>query len=163
MSHLTDPPQLSEDVTIRRARPDDLQHVSDLDDRITGQAKPDYWQDIFDRYAARKQKERFFLVADDSITNPNRPVLGFVVGEVREWEFGSKPCGWVFAVSVEPEARERGIGTHLFQALADEFRAIGINTMRTMVQHQNPLHMAFFRGEGMVAGPYIQLEMTLDV
>jgi hypothetical protein len=31
-----------------------------------------------------------------------------------------------------------------------------------MVARQNQLHMAFFRSEGMVAGPYIQLEMDLD-
>jgi hypothetical protein len=37
-----------------------------------------------------------------------------------------------------------------------------MQTMRTMVPRQNQLHMAFFRSEGMVAGPYIQLEMELD-
>ena len=40
--------------------------------------------------------------------------------------------------------------------------AAEIRTMRTMVARQNQLHMAFFRSEGMVAGPYIQLEMDIE-
>jgi hypothetical protein len=33
--------------------------------------------------------------------------------------------------------------------------------MRTMVARDNQLHLLFFRGEGMKAGPYIQLEKEL--
>jgi hypothetical protein len=31
-----------------------------------------------------------------------------------------------------------------------------------MVARDNHLHMTFFRSEGMMAGPYIQLEKDLD-
>jgi hypothetical protein len=34
--------------------------------------------------------------------------------------------------------------------------------MRTMVARDNRLHLMFFRGEGMMAGPYIQLEKDID-
>jgi hypothetical protein len=34
--------------------------------------------------------------------------------------------------------------------------------MRTMVAKQNALPMMFFRAEGMMAGPYIQLERNLE-
>ncbi|MCB1368948.1 MAG: N-acetyltransferase, partial [Rhodobacteraceae bacterium] len=61
-----------------------------------------------------------------------------------------------------PGTREQGIGETLFQAISERFRAAGISTMRTMVARQNQLHMAFFRSEGMMAGPYLQLEKELD-
>ncbi len=153
---------LSSKITIRRVRQDDLGSVVALDDRVTGNEKPEYWQDIFERYATRRLDERFFLVAEASDPNADFTLLGYIVGEVRGWEFGSSPCGWIFAFSVEPDTRQQGIGEHLFEAMSEEFKTAGITTMRTMVARQNQLHMAFFRSEGMVAGPYIQLEKELD-
>jgi len=139
-----------------------LQHIIELDSRVTGAAKPDYWQDIFERYGTRRPEERIFLIAEPLEDAETRPVLGYVVGEVRAWEFGSGPCGWVFAFSVDPKTRLQGIGESLFEAISAAFRQAGIDTMRTMVARDNKLHMAFFRSEGMTAGPYIQLEKTLD-
>ena len=153
---------LASKIAIRRIDAGDLSHVVALDERVTGQAKPAYWQDILERYATRRLDERFFLIAKAVDGASDFPVLGFIVGEIRGWEFGSEPCGWIFAFSVEPGTRLQGIGEQLFQAMSEEFRAAGVKTMRTMVRRQNQLHMAFFRSEGMVAGPYIQLEKDLD-
>lgn len=148
-------------LRIHRARADHLEQVAELDARITGKSKLEYWQDIFERYASRRVDQRFFLVAEapeDSETG----ILGLIAGEVRGWEFGSEPCGWIFAISVDPDRRQQGIGEALFQAMCDEFRQVGIKKVRTMVRRQNTLHMSFFRGEGMMAGPFIQLEKKLD-
>lgn len=154
--------RLKSGIDIRRVREADLDHIVGLDERVTELAKPDYWRDIFERYATRRVHERFFLVAEASGDTADFKVLGYIVGEVRGWEFGSEPCGWVFAFAVEPGTRLQGIGEQLFEAISTEFRSAGMKIMRTMVPRQNQLHMAFFRSEGMVAGPYIQLEMELD-
>ena len=154
--------RLKSGIDIRRVREADLDHIVGLDERVTQLAKPDYWRDIFERYATRRVHERFFLVAEASGDTAEFKVLGYIVGEVRGWEFGSEPCGWVFAFAVEPGTRLQGIGEQLFEAISTEFRSAGMKIMRTMVPRQNQLHMAFFRSEGMVAGPYIQLEMELD-
>ncbi len=145
--------------TIRRASPDDLAQVTDLDARTTGQAKPEYWQDIFERYGTRRLEERFFMVAELA---EDATIAGLVVGEVREWEFGSEQCGWIFAISVDPEIRRQRVGEMLFNAICDEFQGAGVSKIRTMASRNNLLHMAFFRGEGMAAGPFIQLELELD-
>ena len=62
-----------------------------LDIRITGLTKPAYWEDMFARHDDRPN--RFFLVAESA----ERRVVGFIIGEIRAWEFGSPPCGWIFA------------------------------------------------------------------
>jgi ribosomal protein S18 acetylase RimI-like enzyme len=147
---------------VKRVRPADVRHVIALDERVTGLAKPDYWQDIFERYGRGRQSQRHFLIAESSVKNDRMPVVGFIVGEVRAWEFGSAPCGWVLVLSVEPKARQRGVGDALFRAISQEFKKAGVTKMRTMVARDNRLHMLFFRGEGMMAGPYIQLEKELD-
>jgi len=151
-----------QDLLIRRATSDDLEHVTDLDARITGQAKPEYWKDIYERYGARRVDQRFFLIAKNCEEEAGCPILGLIAGEVRGWEFGSEPCGWIFAVSVDSEHREQGIGERLFTAICDEFRGAGITKIRTMVRRQDVLNMSFFRSEGMMAGPYTQLELNLD-
>jgi ribosomal protein S18 acetylase RimI-like enzyme len=161
-SNTANTPETPGNSNIRRVREGDLDHVIELDARVTGNAKPDYWRDIFERYATRRLDERFFLIAQSGDESGDHPMLGYIVGEVRGWEFGSEPCGWIFAFSVEPDTRQQGVGEHLFQAMSKAFKSAGIGTMRTMVARQNQLHMAFFRSEGMVAGPYIQLEMEID-
>jgi len=152
----------SDQIVIRAAAVADLNAIVALDELVTGVAKADYWRDIFDRYKTRRSKERFFLIAVSKDVVTDGALLGFIVGEVRAWEFGSEPCGWVFAFSVDPDTRQQGIGEQLFEAISDKFRSLGIKVMRTMVARENQLHMAFFRSEGMTGGPFIQLEKELD-
>ncbi len=146
---------------VRNVKAEDLARIISLDRRITGIEKVDYWDDIFDRYGKRRLRERVFLVAESERAGSSE-ILGYIIGEVRAWEFGSEPCGWVFGFSVDPNAREKGIGEQLFEAISGKFKDLGIGTMRTMVPRSNKLHMAFFRSEGMMAGPYIQLEKDLE-
>jgi ribosomal protein S18 acetylase RimI-like enzyme len=153
---------MKEALTVRQARSADIPHVIALDARITGLAKPDYWHDAFARYSEPDHGERFFLVATPAERSDDAQILGFIIGEIRAWEFGSEPCGWVFALSVEPKARLHGIGQALFAAISAKFKKAGMTKMRTMVARDNRLHLLFFRGEGMMAGPYIQLEKEFD-
>lgn len=148
-------------IVVRPAVEADLQQIAELDERVTGLMKRVYWDDIYERFATRRTDERFFLVAQaDGGEKPR--LLGYIIGEVRAWEFGSEPCGWVFALAVDPDTRLQGVGERLFQEISAAFRTAGVKTMRTMVPRDNRLHMAFFRSEGMVAGPYIELEMELE-
>ncbi len=159
---VSDSEAIGDHVGIRAAVESDILIVAALDERVTRLAKSEYWKDIYERYSTRRTEERFFLIAEPLDGVSGEPVLGFIVGEIRAWEFGSAPCGWIFAFSVDPETRLQGVGERLFGAISEKFRNAGISTMRTMVGRDNQLHMAFFRSEGMTAGPYLQLETELD-
>ena len=89
-----------------------------LDATVTGLHKADYWQRVYRRYGIGGQGQRHFLVA----VHGGR-VVGFIIGEVRDWEFGSPPCGWVFAIDVDPGARQAGVGTRLLAAMRERFGA----------------------------------------
>jgi ribosomal protein S18 acetylase RimI-like enzyme len=149
-------------IAIRRVEAADIAKVIALDQKVTGLGKPDYWHDTFEQYGRRQLRERLFLVAETTEAANRAKFVGFIVGEIRAWEFGSAPCGWIIALSVEPEARLHGVGEALFEAVSAEFIAADVRKMRTMVARDNRLHLLFFRGEGMIAGPYIQLEKDLD-
>jgi L-amino acid N-acyltransferase YncA len=144
------------DVTVRPAQAGDLSAVVKLDAEITGTAKAAYWKERFAWYAGGHE-ERFFLIAER-----NREPLGFIVGEVRAWEFGSPPSGWIFAINVKPGARLKGLGSVLFEAICDRFRKAGVHHVRTMLAKDAQLVMSFFRSQGMMAGPFIELEKPLD-
>ena len=149
-------------VRVRRVQAADLRQVIALDTRVTRLAKAEYWNDVFRRYGKERLHERFFLIAENRQDKTNPNVLGFIIGEIRAWEFGSTPCGWVFALSVEPDTRLHGIGSALLEAIAGEFKKAGVVKMRTMVAREDRLHLLFFRSEGMMAGPYSQLEKDID-
>ena len=141
---------------IRPAAGADLDQVIEIDAQATGLAKPEYWRGIFQRYAGRARGQRWLLVAEGE-----EGLLGFVVGEVRDWEFGSPPCGWVFGINVRPSARQGGVGTRLLDAICDGFRRAGVREVRTLLARDNGLVMSFFRSQGMMAAPFIALERAL--
>jgi ribosomal protein S18 acetylase RimI-like enzyme len=141
---------------IRPVRRADLREIIALDAAVTGIEKRAYWNAVFRRYGVAGDAQRQFLVAED-----RGHVAGFVIGEVRDWEFGSPPCGWVFAIDVRPDARQRGIGARLLATISAAFRRAGVTTVRTMLARDNTLILSFFRSQGMMAGRFIPLEMEL--
>ncbi len=143
-------------IEVRAVRRSDLDRVIDLDATVTGLEKRKYWLSVYRRYGSGTHDEQQFLVA-----LARGRVVGFVIGEVRDWEFGSPPCGWVFAIDVDPQARLAGVGTQLLQAISARFQHIGVRKLRTIVALENTLILSFFRAQGMMAGPLIALEMEL--
>ena len=142
---------------MRSVRRSDLDEVIAIDASVTGLEKRQYWQRVYKRYGlGAKGEQRWFLVA-----LAERRVVGFLIGEVRDWEFGSPPCGWVFAISVRPDARLGGTGTQLLGAISDSFRRAGVSKLRTMLARDNQLILSFFRSQGMMAAPFIPLEKDL--
>jgi len=144
---------------LRPAQRGDVVAVAALDERVTALPKPTHWLELYERQKKVGQPAGMFLVATTS--DAAARFLGFIVGEIRAWEFGSAPCGWVYALSVDPDSRLLGVGEALLESIAREFRKAGVSKMRTMVARDNRLPMLFFRGAGMMAGPYIQLEKDL--
>lgn len=139
---------------VRRAAAADLPRVVAIDARATGLAKPEYWAGILRRYG-RGARSRFLVAESDG------RIVGFIVGEVRDWEFGSPPCGWVFGIGVPAELREAGVATRLLEAITQAFRRQGVSTVRTLIARDNRLVLSFFRSQGMMAAPVIPLEMDI--
>jgi N-acetylglutamate synthase-like GNAT family acetyltransferase len=138
-------------IAIRSAQASDLVAISALDQRLTGSDKPQYWQDMLG-------PDRHFLVAETETGT----LAGFIAGEIRAWEFGQPAAGWVFAIQIEPTLRLQGVGTRLFEALVTRFKEKGVSRVRTLVERRDHLILSFFRAQGMVAGPSLQLDKDLS-
>lgn len=134
----------------------DIPQIIEIDSEITKIPKPELW---YSYYApAGRSQPRWFLVAHEDTR-----VVGYILGEVRAWEFGSPPCGWIFAIGVSPDQRIGGIGTRLLDAMIERFRPTGVKTIRTMLHIDEHVLMSFFRSQGLAAGPFIQLEASIDL
>lgn len=144
-------------LSIRPVGRVDLHAVIEIDAMVTGIEKIDYWNSLYRRYADAVATGQHFLVAVAA-----DEVIGFVIGEVRDWEFGSAPCGWVFAIDVRPDVRLAGTATQLLKAICNGFRKAGVSKVRTMLARDNALILSFFRSQGMMIGPFIPLEMDLE-
>jgi ribosomal protein S18 acetylase RimI-like enzyme len=146
------------ELTIRPVRRGDLEAVIAIDTQVTGLEKREYWRSVYRRYGeSATTAGAQFLVAESA-----GEVVGFVIGEVRDWEFGAPPCGWVFAIDVRPDARLAGIGTRLLESICASFHRAGVRKVRTMLASDNTLILSFFRSQGMMAGRFIPLEMDLE-
>ena len=138
-------------AAIRPVQAPDLPKISALDARLTGTAKPDYWREMLG-------PNRHFLLAE----NEQGQFAGFIAGEIRAWEFGQPPAGWVFAIQIDPKVRLKGVGSALFEALVGRFKEQGVTRVRTLVDRKDHLILSFFRAQGMVAGPSLQLDIDVS-
>lgn len=148
---------MSNQVIIREAINEDFDAVIELDLVGAPEEKPNYWRGVFDRFVTAAREGRIFLVAERA-----GEVIGFIVGEVRAWEFGATPCGWVFALSVSPGDREMGVGQLMLAEMCRRLKQAGVGIVRTMVDRENKLTLSFFRSQGLRTGRYVELEKNLD-
>jgi GNAT superfamily N-acetyltransferase len=135
----------------------DLPQVVRIDAGHTGVAKPTYWAGIFASFIDTERRLRVGLGAE-----VGGRLVGYLIGEVRAFEFGSEPCGWVFAIGVDPEHLRSGTATDLLHRACRRFRALGVRRIRTMVERTDIPVMSFFRSNGFVGGAFYQLEMDLE-
>ncbi len=146
-------------ITVRPLTPQDLDRVCEIDALHTGVAKPDYWRGVFadflDPERHRGGKVGLATMAGDELA-------GYLLGEVRAFEFGSPPCGWVFSVGVAPEFDRSGHASTLLDEALRLFREEGVTTVRTMVLRDDIPVLSFFRARGFTGGAFYQLERRLD-
>jgi ribosomal protein S18 acetylase RimI-like enzyme len=143
-------------VQVRDLKRSDLPAVVRLDARHTGRRKLAYWTAVFDDFLGRgRPKSKVGLAADCG------GFTGYLLGEVRAFEFGSEPCGWIFAVGVDPDRSRHGIASALLDAAGSRFRDAGVARVRTMVRRADVPVLSFFRSNGFFAGSFVQLELDL--
>jgi ribosomal protein S18 acetylase RimI-like enzyme len=136
----------------------DLADVVRIDAIHTGAEQRVYWTRFFRQFLAPASgRQRVALAAE-----VNGAVAGFLLADVRTFEFGSEPCGWILEVGVDPGRARHGIGSSLLVEAVRRLRASGVSTVRTMVRRNNVPVLTFFRTNGFAGGPYVQLELVDD-
>ena len=144
--------------TLRELTAADLEPVVRIDARTTGRRKAAWWRQVFTRFLSAPEPAAGGIGLG---ATAHGALVGFLIGEVRAFEFGSEACGWVFALGVDPDHRREGVGTALLEAAAARFRRAGVTRVRTMVRRNDVPLLATFRSQGWRGGPFVQLERDL--
>lgn len=143
---------------IRPLRREDLAEVVRIHALHAGVVKRAYWRGVLERFLRpRGEAVRIGVAAEAAFG-----LAGYLLGEVRAFEFGSEPCGWIFAVGVDPRAARHGVASRLLSEAAARFQGHGVPRIRTMVRRNEVPVLAFFRGNGFRFGPFVQLELDLE-
>lgn len=133
----------------------DLGAVAAIYEEHTGVTPPDTWRGRVRGLLAREHDAVAIVAVDD-----DDALVGYILGEVRSWEFGSAPAGWVVGVGVAGSCQGEGVGRLLLHAALARFERAGVGAVRTMVRRDDVDVLRFFRGSGFTGGPYTQLELT---
>lgn len=126
------------EVRIRPLQDYDLGDIVALDEKISGEYRPDVWETRLTYYMRRDPEASLVAESDGR-------VIGFMLGEVRSGEFGlEEPTGWIEVLGVDPEVRGRAIGRRLADSMLDHFRAEGAESVRTLVDESTMEGIASF-------------------
>lgn len=146
---------------LRPMRRDDLPRVEAIYRQHAPDVADSEWLPVASEAIADERGAPLAWVAVTTVAKKAR-VVGYVVGEIRSWEFGSAPAGWVIGIGVDLEHLATGAGQKLMDKLVESFVARGTRTVRTMVRRDDVKVLRFFRNVGFATGPYTELEMEVQ-
>ena len=90
-------------------------------------------------------------------------LVGFIVGEIRLWEFGvGEEVGWINVMIVDPDHQQRGIGHRLGQQLLAHMQQRGIQRVRTLTDSYAGEMISFFRSLGFSIITMLPMEKQLS-
>jgi predicted N-acetyltransferase YhbS len=144
-----------ENVKIRALRKDDLDAIVEVERKVLGQVRKDYWDKKLETIDPRASQASF-------IAEREGVVVGFILADVSGWEFGVPDAtGWIDTIGVDPSFQKKGLATALIQEVIKHLRSLGVKTIYTLVSWDDWDLLQFFRAKGFSRGDMINLEMKI--
>jgi ribosomal protein S18 acetylase RimI-like enzyme len=130
------------EVRVRPADEMDISAIVGIDEKISGQYRPEVWERRVGYYLRRDPEASVVAEADGR-------VVGFMLGEVRSGEFGiEETTGWVEHLGVDPGFRGRAVGRQMLDAMLEHFRSRGARSVQTLVDEEMGEILSFFSALG---------------
>ncbi len=144
------------EVKIRPLTIQDLDAIVEIDRKVLGTSRPDYW-----RLKLELPNTKYPLSC--LVAEHRGNVIGFIVGEVSGWEFGvPDTIGWISTIGVDPAYQSRGVARALSQTFILNLKKIGVSVVYTLVNWNDWDLLKFFRAMGFTrGGEMINLELKL--
>ncbi len=147
--------QSSSSPVIRTMAPSDLGQIVEIDVKVLGKQRPEYWEMKLDLVEKRAQISSLVAEMDNK-------VIGFIIGGVSNWEYGMpKNIGWIDTIGVDPVYQRKGVAKMLFVEITNNLKKLGIDTIITFVTRRDPMLLNFFNSLGFQKGDMINLELDL--
>lgn len=143
-------------LTVRHLTKDDLDSIVEIDTKVLGEARREYW-------VTKIIKEADTRPSDASLVSEiDGKVVGFILGEVSGWEFKvPNNIGWIDTIGIDPDYQNRGIAKVLATALVANLKTYGVATIYTLVNWNDWDLLQFFHAMGFSRGDMINLVLKV--
>ncbi len=140
-------------ANIRPLQPDDLERVVEIDTRITGRSRRNFFEKRLE--AALADARGFVAVALDGASG----LTGFAIARLQSGEYGNdRQTAVLDVIGVDPDAWNQGCGQALLEAVSELLKNKGISQLRTQVDWSNQGMSRFFAAAGFSLAPEHVLE-----
>lgn len=142
-------------IDIRNLEKSDLPFIVNIEERLTGTARPGYWEKRIEISEAIRPHWAS-LVAE-----ANRHVVGFILGRAGELEFGlPSTVAWIEIIGVDPAFRGQGIGRVLVERFVASAEDHDIKTIFTLTDNRQMGD--FFKHVGFIQGKMVHFQKDLE-
>jgi predicted N-acetyltransferase YhbS len=142
-------------MKIRPLKKEDLEMIVEIDEKVLGENRRDYWKSKFSLMNDKATK--ISLVAE-----LEGKVVGFILGDVSGWEFGvPDTIGWIDTIGIDPVYQKRGLATALANEVIKNLKTLGVRAVYTLVNWNDWDLLQFFHAMGFTRGDMINLELKI--
>ena len=143
-------------VLVRSLRPDDMQAVVNLDAKVTGRRRDEYFKIKLIQNLSETGVQVSLAAELDGI------FVGFLLARVFYGEFGVlEPVGILDTFGVDPGFRRKGVGHSLLAQLRMNLGALGVSQIHSEVVWDDLDLIGFFQREGFRPAPRLCLDLDL--
>ena len=143
--------------------PDDIESIIAIDAKAVGEAKPEYWRHKLSPNLSARNSKSIGASQLALVAQVNSRVAGFMIAEIRSWEFRQPQTGWITALAVDLNYRRQSVARRLLAEALEYFRERKLENVRTMVEWSDGEVLSFFTAMGFDRGPFIELEKKLTL
>ena len=140
---------------IRPMRPSDLDQIVEIDLKVLGKPRREYWELKLDLVQNRSQFSALVAELDGK-------VIGFIIGGASRWEYGvPENIGWIDTIGVDPAQQREGVAKLLFAEMTNNLKQVGVDSIHTFVKRLDWKLLKFFERIGFHKGDMVNLELDL--
>ena len=133
----------------------DLDRIVEIDAKVIGQSRPEYWEMKLELVEKRSPMASLVAVVEGEI-------IGFIIGDSSGWSYGvAENIGWIDTIGVDPTAQRAGIAKMLLTEMVTNLKKVGVEKVYTFVNWRDWGLLQFFDVMGFRKGDMINLEMKV--
>jgi ribosomal protein S18 acetylase RimI-like enzyme len=146
-----------EQLNIRVMRQDDIESVVDIDAKVFGTERMEYYERKMSMLLDREGSISTSLVVDYQGN-----VIGFIMGNIYTGEFGiPQKTASLETIGIDPDFSGLGLGTQLLEEFVSHMKKAGVENIQTLVDISNAPLSKFFNKSGFAPSKTLNLEKSL--
>jgi ribosomal protein S18 acetylase RimI-like enzyme len=135
----------------------DLDSIIRIDSKVSGQTREVYYKRKMTEYLNQESNISVSLVADHK-----DQTIGFIMGNLYTGEFGvPETIAFLDTIGIDPNYQKSGIGNMLLEKFQTHLKALGVNSIQTLVDWEDQSLVSFFSRTGFTPHPTLNLEKKI--